>query len=163
MTTAIWAVVAAAALVGIDQAFKAWASAGLAGGSIDLIPGVLSLTYHENFGAAFGILQNQRVFLVLMTLVIIAGACYLILSGKLYNRYLVWSVALILAGGVGNLIDRTFNGYVVDYIYFELINFPIFNFADCCVVIGTCLVVVYILFEDKFSKKRHARTVGEED
>ena len=145
-TTAILAVITAGALVGIDQLLKVWAANALAGGAIALIPGVLSLTYHENFGAAFGILQNQQFFLVGITSLVMLCGVVLLFSGWVKSMLLMWSIALVLGGGVGNLIDRVWRGYVVDYVYFEPINFPIFNFADSCVVVGTGLIMLYILF-----------------
>lgn len=154
MVTAIVSVVAVVVLVGIDQVVKLWAAGALQNGPIDLIPDVLSFTYHQNFGAAFGILQQKRVFLVAMTLVVIAVGFYLIFAKKLQDPYLIVSVTLIIAGGVGNLVDRIFRGYVIDYIYFEPINFPIFNFADCCVCIGTLLVVWYVMI---IEPKREAK------
>ena len=150
--TAILAVITACILVGIDQLIKMWAESSLAQGAIQIIPGVLSLTYHQNFGAAFGILQNQKFFLVgITTLVMLCGVA-LLFSGWVKSRLLMWSMALVLGGGVGNLIDRVWRGYVIDYIYFEPINFPIFNFADSCVVVGTGIIMLYILFIDTKKK-----------
>lgn len=115
---------------------------------IDLVPGVFSLYYHQNYGAAWGILQGKRWLLLVITAVILVALFAAMLSGKFHHKVLCLSVSLILAGGFGNLYDRIFRegGYVVDYLYFELINFPIFNLADCCVVIGTILLAFYLLF-----------------
>lgn len=138
-----------ALLVAGDQLIKLWAQGTLKPlGSIDLLSGVLSLTYHENFGAAWGILQGQRWLLLSVTGVVIAGLLAALVMGKLRGRLLNLSVALIVAGGLGNLLDRTFHagGFVVDYIYFELIDYPIFNLADSCVCVGTFLLAFYILF-----------------
>ncbi len=147
--SSIVTLILSALLVGVDRLIKNWAAASLKPvGSIDLIPDVLSLHYHENFGAAFGILQQKRFFLVVVTaavLLILAGA---ILLKKVRGPLLLTSLGLIIAGGAGNLVDRVRLGYVIDYIYFEPINFPIFNFADCCVVCGTVLLAVYLLFID---------------
>ena len=143
----------AALLVAADQIIKGWAMGVLKPiGSIDLIPNVLSLYYHENFGAAWGILQGQRWLLLVVTGVILLGLLFAL-------------VTLILAGGVGNLIDRAFHpgGFVVDYIYFEPINFPIFNLADICVCIGTGLLALYILFvEGKDQGAPESPETGEE-
>ena len=146
------AVLTACGLVGIDQLIKVWAADHLAAGAIPIIPGVLSLTYHENFGAAFGILQNQKLFLVGITSLVMICGLILLFSGFINNRLLIWSIALVLGGGVGNLIDRIWRGYVIDYIYFEPINFPIFNFADSCVVVGTGIIMLYILFFEEKKK-----------
>ncbi|MEG1994096.1 MAG: signal peptidase II, partial [Oscillospiraceae bacterium] len=72
---------------------------------------------------------------------------------KIQNKCLIISLVLIISGGVGNLIDRIRLGFVVDYLDFRLINFPVFNFADCCVVIGTALVLIYVFFIEPKEKK----------
>ena len=139
----------AAALIGVDVAIKYWAVAVLAPvTTIPVIPGVFSLYYHQNYGAAWGIFQGQRAFLLIVTGVVLLGLTIALALKKFHGRLVNLSVALIIAGGVGNLLDRLFRegGYVVDYLYFELINFPIFNFADSCVVVGTCLLAIYIIF-----------------
>lgn len=150
-----------ALLIGADYFIKQWAALSLKPvTTIDIIPNVLSLYYHENFGAAFGILQQRRFFLVTVTGVVIAVFIGAILLKKVNGNLILTAMSLIIAGGMGNLIDRVTLGYVIDYIYFEPINFPIFNLADCCVVVGTSLLAVYILFseskikaEDKAKKK----------
>ena len=151
----IFALLSALVLIGIDQAIKLWAVASLQPvGTIPLIQDVLHLTYVENYGAAFSIMQNRKWFLVGVTSLVIVAALVALLSGKLKGRFLVSSVALILAGGAGNLIDRVVRGYVVDYIDFRLINFAVFNFADCCVVIGTLMFAVYILWLEPKEKAK---------
>lgn len=138
-----------ALLVAGDQLIKLWAQEVLKPlASIDLLPGILSLTYHENFGAAWGILQGQRWLLLAVTGVVIAGLLAALVMRMLKGKLLNLSVALIVAGGLGNLLDRAFHagGFVVDYIYFSLIDFPIFNLADSCVCVGTFLLAFYILF-----------------
>ena len=110
-----------------------------------LIKGVLSLTYVENYGAAFGMLQNSRwVFITLTIAIISAILAYRIRSGengKLFNSASI----LLISGGMSNLIDRIFRGYVVDMIQFTFIDYPVFNFADCCVVAGAVLMCIYVL------------------
>lgn len=135
-----------AALTGIDQLLKYWAVQALQPvQTIRLWPGVLHLEYRENRGAAFSILQNQTFLLVGVTSVVLLFLLGFLLSGRVQSRMLTATFSLILAGGFGNLIDRIFRGYVVDYIYFVPINFPVFNLADCCVVIGTGLLLLYFL------------------
>ncbi|RPF48558.1 signal peptidase II [Hydrogenoanaerobacterium saccharovorans] len=143
----IIALITALVLIGVDQAIKQWALDTLAQvDTIPLIQDVLHLTYVENYGAAFSILQNKKWFLIGVTSLIAIGAIVLLLSKKLKSNLAIWSVALIIAGGVGNLIDRIGRGFVVDYVDFRLINFAVFNFADCCVVVGTILLAIYILY-----------------
>lgn len=118
-----------------------------------LIKGVLSLTYVENYGAAFGMLQNSRwVFITLTIAIISAILAYRIRSGengKLFNS----SSLLLISGGMSNLIDRIFRGYVVDMIQFTFIDYPVFNFADCCVVAGAVLMCIYVLRRDSDEDK----------
>ncbi len=137
---------AAAVFIGIDQLLKHWAVQVLQPvQTIRLWSGVLHLEYRENRGAAFSILQNRTFLLIGVTSVVLFLLLGLLLSGRVRSRLFTVSLSLILAGGFGNLIDRVFRGYVVDYIYFVPINFPVFNFADCCVVIGTGLMLLYFL------------------
>lgn len=153
---------AAAVLVGLDQLLKDWAIRVLqAGPRIEVIPGLFYLTYVENRGAAFGILQNQTRLLAALSLVVLSAAVVWILSGRIGDRMLLWCVALIVAGGIGNCIDRIARGFVVDYLDFSaLFGFPVFNFADCCVVVGTLLLLAYVLYTDR--KKNKPRGGGED-
>jgi signal peptidase II len=152
-------------LVVIDQLLKIWMLGHLAGSpSIMIIPGLLQLTYVENRGAAFGIFQGKVGILSVLTLAVIITAIILLLMGKFKPKMVLWSVGLIIAGGTGNLIDRMFRTFVVDYLDISpWFNFPVFNFADCCVVIGTSLLLIYLLFfEGKESKKLPEQADGEE-
>lgn len=117
--------------------------------SMVLIPKVLSLTYVENKGAAFGIMQNARWIFVVVTIIILASLCVYIIKTKPQSKLFKWSAALIGAGAIGNLIDRICYGYVVDMIQATFINFPVFNFADCCIVVGTGLLCLYILKKEE--------------
>jgi signal peptidase II len=117
-------------------------------GTVELIPGVFSLSYVENRGAAFGILQNHRWLFIVLTIAISAGiAGYLIMHPKddILRRL---SLAAILGGALGNLIDRILYGYVVDMLHATFINFPVFNIADTAVVCGTFLLAYQLLFRD---------------
>ncbi len=118
-------------------------------GSIELIRNIFSFTYVENRGAAFGILQNQRWFFILLTICISAGMVYYLIThpkDKLLRRI---SLAMILGGAVGNLIDRILLGYVVDMFHVTFINFAVFNIADMAVVCGTFLLAYQLLFLDQ--------------
>lgn len=117
--------------------------------TVPLIEGVLHLTYVENRGAAFGMLADNRwVFLVVSSVMILVLTPYLYLGlceGKLASV----SVAMIISGGIGNMIDRLALGYVVDFIDVRLINFAVFNGADSFVCVGAALLVVAMLRELK--------------
>lgn len=152
----IVALSACAGLVIVDQLLKIWVLSSLAGlgSSVMLIPGLLQLTYVENRGAAFGIMQGRVGILSLLTLAVIIF-CIVLLIRKVHNRMAATSLALIVAGGLGNLIDRVFRGFVVDFLDVSpLFSFPVFNFADCCVVIGTILLLIYLFFFDETAKKK---------
>ncbi len=121
--------------------------------SIQVIDGLLNWTYITNSGASWGMFSGQTFFLVAVTMLLIVGIIYLLVSGKVDNMLCRISFVLVAAGGIGNLIDRVFNdGKVIDYIDISpLFDFPIFNFADCCVCVGAALFCVYVIFfyEDK--------------
>lgn len=112
----------------------------------------VNFTYLENRGAAFGILQDKRIFFLIITLVIVWYLLY-----HFYNTYktnpkiLNISLALIISGALGNFYDRFVNGFVVDFIEFSFFNFPVFNVADIFVTVGCALMIIYIIFihEDK--------------
>lgn len=136
--------ISVAVLVVCDQLIKLWALNSLAPiGTMTLIPGVLSLTYVENRGAAFGIFTGQRTLLIILVAAILCGAGWLLLSRKIKSALERLCVLLIISGGLGNLIDRIRHGFVVDYIDINaLFSYPMFNLADCCVVLGACLMLI---------------------
>ena len=108
---------------------------------------IINFTYLENRGAAFGILQDRRIFFLLITVGIVIYLIYYFVKNH-KNNPLILNIALsfIISGALGNFYDRAFNGYVVDFIEFAFINFPIFNIADILVTIGCGLAIIYILF-----------------
>ena len=145
-------------LVGADQLIKFWAENTLSQlETIPLIDGVFHLTYVQNFGAAFSTMQNKRIFLILMTSLFLLAILVLLVTKKMHSPWMVSCWSLVLAGGVGNLIDRIFRdgGYVVDMFDFRLINFPVFNLADVFVCVGTCLLIVYLLFFEKNDQNKN--------
>jgi signal peptidase II len=136
-------------LVAIDQLTKKWAVVTLKDAEpIVWIPGVFELHYLENEGAAFGILQGQKIFFVIMTVIvcIVFLILYLRMNTNRYYLPLRLTILLLLSGAVGNFIDRVSNNYVVDFFYFKLINFPIFNVADIYVVCAVILFAFFLLF-----------------
>lgn len=140
--------VSTAVLVAFDQWTKNLAVEHLKGQEdISLIPGVLCLHYLENRGAAFGIFQDQRTFLLILTAIILICVCYVlwrIPSDKKYNLLKLLCI-MITAGGIGNLIDRVRLNHVVDFIYFSLIDFPVFNVADIYVTTSMFLLLILVL------------------
>ena len=134
----------------IDQITKYLAINLKDGRTISLIGDHLSLVYLENRGAAFGILQNQKCFLMVSSILIIGYLVYFYLKHKeSLNLLMRLGIGLVLGGAVGNMIDRIFRGFVVDFISYRFPNgygFPIFNIADMAVVIG-CSVLILSSFQ----------------
>ena len=145
----ISAILLTAILVGLDQWSKLFATNNLMGrADIILLEDILSLTYHRNAGAAFGMLQGGRwFFLVFALFIMVAIALYYVKlpSSPVYS-VVRFALILIAAGGIGNSIDRLLNGFVVDFLRFDFINFPIFNVADIYVVAGTILLGILMIF-----------------
>lgn len=108
--------------------------------------------YVENYGAAFGILQNKKIFFIIVTLTIVSLICvFLIRYSKNINVFLKIALGLLLGGAIGNFIDRIRLGYVVDFISVRLIrkyDFPVFNVADIAIVIATGILILIILFDE---------------
>ena len=151
MKKCILAILAVGVLVGLDQWTKYLAIVNLADGPLVIWDGVFALHYSTNAGAAFGLFQNQRwVFLALTSLVLIAVVVFFYkISSKDKYRPLQILCVFIMAGAIGNMIDRVLNGYVVDFLYFSLIDFPIFNMADCYVTISGIMVIILLFFKYK--------------
>ena len=135
------------AAVGADQLTKYLAVNLLGGGSVTVIPKVLDFTYVENKGAAFGMLSDKRwIFLIISTVMIFAIGVYLFVGKKLPRLERV-ALALIVGGGIGNMIDRVALGYVVDFIDVTCVKFYVFNVADSCVTVGCALVVLWCIID----------------
>jgi signal peptidase II len=133
-------------LVLLDQATKYYALNFLSKiGSISIIDNIFNLTYVENRGAAFGMLQNQKWFFVLVAFAVVSFIVYYLKTNKNMSRLYQVSLVLILAGAIGNLIDRIRLNFVVDF--FDFIVWPVFNVADICVVIGGILLSYIIIFD----------------
>ena len=136
----------AAALVVIDQIVKYLIRANIElGESIPFIPGLMDLTYVQNTGAAFSILRQHTWLLILTSAVVVIVMCVLIVRGFFTNALGRWSAALVLAGGMGNLIDRAVFGFVTDMFKTTFMDFAVFNVADCCITIGVPLLFLYVM------------------
>lgn len=145
---------AAILLLAADQFTKYLAVTGLKGQTAYiLIDGVLELQYLENRGSAFGMLQNQKFFILFVGAVFLAAILFFLFKLPEKRKFYVVHILLsmIVAGGIGNMIDRIRYDYVVDFISFVLINYPIFNVADCYIVVAT--VTLFILFLFVFREK----------
>ena len=112
---------------------------------LEVIPGLFSLVYVENKGAAFGMLENARWIFIIFTIIVTIFLIALVLSKKINNKLFNIASVLIIGGGIGNLIDRIFLGYVVDYLSVSFFP-PVCNFADYCITVGVALLAIYIVF-----------------
>ncbi|MCI6456647.1 MAG: signal peptidase II [Terrisporobacter sp.] len=134
-----------AILIGLDQIIKYWALNSLKEvNSIPVINNIFSLTYVENRGAAFGMLQNNQSIFILVAAVASCFGLYYLHSKKVNNLGKI-GILLVISGAIGNLIDRVRLGFVVDYLDFHIIWSYVFNLADCFVVVGTILLCLYII------------------
>lgn len=149
-------------LISADQAIKMWAVNTLKPvKAMDLIRigdfEILGLRYTENTGAAFSSFSGARWFLVGFTLIMLIALLIFVIKCKTKNMFFLISTVMIMSGGIGNLIDRIRQGYVVDYLDVKLFNFAVFNFADICVVLGAVFALIYVFFvEPKIADKNDA-------
>ena len=144
----------AALIVVLDQFTKYLTVAHIPiGTAIPAIPGLFQLTYVHNTGMAFSMLQGGRWFFLIMTLVAFVIMGYAVKKNWITHPTGLWALAAIAGGAVGNLIDRVRLGYVIDMIEVTFMRFAVFNVADCFVVCGAILLVIYAFFFDKSKKK----------
>lgn len=155
----------------LDRLTKSWAQEVLMGGGRMRIFSWLTFDYLENRGAAFGILQGKIWFFALLTLVI----SFLLIRyyraekdrvSQSKRRLLAWACGLVLGGGLGNLVDRVGQGYVVDFIVVHFIGrrqFPTFNVADIGVTIGTLLLIIYVLMTSSDDSDDSDNSDGEDE
>lgn len=145
----------AAIVVFLDQVTKAIVVEKLMPiGNAPFIKGIIRFQYAENTGAAFSILSDHRwFFLVFSSIAIIVLIILLIVYRKKINPFFGFVLSMIIGGGIGNQIDRFVNGYVVDFLDFEFMNFAVFNVADMFVTVGAFLAIFYILFVEMRTQK----------
>lgn len=138
------------ALIAFDQIVKYWAFTVLQPlTTIPIVENIFHLTYVENRGAAFSLLMNRRWLFVILAVLVVSAAAIALKKGVIQTKTGKWSLYLITAGAVGNVIDRIARGFVVDLFDFRLIHFPVFNVADIFICIGAVLFFIYIMFQHK--------------
>lgn len=137
-----------------DQVTKYLTVAGIPQyGHVDVLPGVVGLTYVQNTGAAWSMLEGMRWFFVILFLALTAAILWEYFKSPMpFSKFDRWCIAAIYGGGLGNVIDRARLGYVVDMIRTEFIEFPVFNVADCFITCGCVVLIVRMLFNKKFWK-----------
>ena len=138
-----------AALIILDQLVKAYVVQNIALGEIkSWIPNLVSLTYLQNRGAAFSMLQDQQWFFALITFVVMGVAVWYLHKHIEDSWWLVTGLVLIIAGGLGNFIDRISQGFVVDMFHLDFVNFAIFNVADSYLTVGVLVLLLAMLKEE---------------
>ncbi|OQO71388.1 signal peptidase II [Enterococcus villorum] len=143
-------------LIGLDQWVKWWIVNDLSlGETKNLIPGVLSLNHIRNTGAAWSMLEGKMwLFAVITIIAVIVVVTLMIKNQRKGSRWLMIGLSLILAGAIGNFIDRVRLGYVVDMFQTDFMNFPIFNVADITLVCGVVCILIYIILDEKEQGKK---------
>jgi signal peptidase II len=149
----IYAIAAVLVLI-LDQAVKFWTTKNIflnavGDDCVELIKSVVHLTNVHNYGAAFSILQNARWFLVGVTVLFVVGIIVLLNQEIIHTKLGKWSAVLLLAGALGNCIDRVLYGYVVDMFELEFISFPVFNVADIFVTVFGILFIIHVIFHNE--------------
>ncbi len=143
-----------ALLVGLDQWSKYLTVQNISlGETKEFIPGFLSLTHLRNTGAAWTLLEGKMIFFYVITVIVSVVIIYLLI--KNYKKSIWYSVGLsfVLAGAIGNFIDRVRLGYVVDMLQTDFMNFPIFNVADSTLVVGVICIFIYLILDEKAAKE----------
>ena len=141
---------AAAMLILLDQLSKQWIVNHIPLNAIrKCVPGIFSLTYLRNYGAAFSILQNQQWFFTVITLAVVGAACYYFIKNINGNFWFLFGLLLIISGGIGNFIDRLRLGYVVDMVHLDFMNFAIFNVADSYLTVGVVILFIALWKEEE--------------
>ena len=143
-----------ALLVGLDQWSKYLTVQNISlGETKEFIPGFLSLTHLRNTGAAWSLLEGKMIFFYVITVIVSVVIIYLLI--KNYKKSIWYSVGLsfVLAGAIGNFIDRVRLGYVVDMLQTDIMNFPIFNVADSTLVVGVICIFIYLILDEKAAKE----------
>lgn len=141
-----------AVLIAIDQITKVLSVQHLKNQEpIDIIDGILQLTYVANPGAMWGIMPGKQLFFIIITSIMFIAIVFMYIITPIRKKYNPLRIILVVlgAGALGNLIDRIMNGYVHDFIYFEIIDFPVFNVADICVTLSMVGLILLIIFKYK--------------
>ena len=161
----MWYILAIVACVAADQLVKFWTVANLAlYESTPLLPGIVELMYIQNTGGGFSILSGQTWLLTAVTIVLMAVVGWIMYKKWYPHPLAMWTLTLVLGGGIGNLIDRIRLGYVVDMFNFQFMNYPVFNVADILVVCGAIgFAAYYLLLDDKVQKALKAAEEGNEE
>ncbi|MGN1201651.1 MAG: signal peptidase II [Eubacterium sp.] len=153
----IWSVVMIILIIAFDQITKYFAKSALyPDKAVDFINDFVEFRYAENTGVAFSMFSGGRWIFIILTLALTIGIIAYMYIKAQSKLWLYWSLGVIAAGAIGNLIDRIFLGYVIDFINPTFVNFAVFNIADCAVTLGTVSLVAYLvydMFKDRSKKE----------
>ena len=127
-------------------------------GPKEFLFGLFNFTYVENSGAAFSLFSDKTDALSLLTVLFLVVMAVLLLKKTFASKFLNASLILVIAGGLGNLIDRIYFGYVIDFIEPLFVKFAVFNFADCCITVGAFMIIAYEIYEMISERKKKAET-----
>ncbi len=147
-------------LVSVDQIIKYFVDLYLKPlGSLTVINNVLQLSYYENDGAMMGMMNGKTLTMTVLAVICLVIIAFVIFSGKIKFGIDYCCIVLMMSGGLGNIIDRIFRGYVIDYIEVLFVDFYIFNFADCLVTCAAILMIcnqIYEIYKENKAKKEKA-------
>ncbi len=166
MVIYILAAIFGVGILAVDQLTKAYVVSEFAlGESRTFIPGILDFTYVHNKGGAWGLMDGHTWLLISLTVIIMIICLALLLTRGIKNKMFFWSVIFILSGGLGNLVDRIFRGgTVVDFLHLHFMpDFPVFNVADCAIVIGAGLLILNLLLDVVRERKERHSVVNKEN
>ena len=147
-------------LVGVDQLIKYYVDLRLKPvGTVPFIEGFMQFSYYENDGAMMGMMSGKTLTMTILAVICLVVIMFVIFSGKVKFGVDYCCIVLMMSGGLGNIIDRIFRGYVIDYIEVLFIDFYIFNFADCLVTVAAALLIanqIYEMIKENKAKKEKA-------
>ena len=143
-----WSLILSVGLIIVDQIVKHWVTSNIPlNGSRTFIPGLLDLDNLHNTGAAWSMLEGRQWFFAVITVIAIIVVAYLMWKNR-RSAWIMTGLSLIMAGAVGNFIDRLSQRYVVDMFALKNVNFPVFNVADACLTVGVFIMLIVVLKED---------------
>jgi signal peptidase II len=156
----IYSIVSMLVLVGVDQLIKYYVDLRLKPvGTVPFIEGFMQFSYYENDGAMMGMMSGKTLTMTILAVICLVVIMFVIFSGKVKFGVDYCCIVLMMSGGLGNIIDRIFRGYVIDYIEVLFIDFYIFNFADCLVTVAAALLIanqIYEMINENKAKKEKA-------
>lgn len=149
----VWSMAAIVLATALDQGLKVLAEHTLGGGKVLSLEPIVALRYVRNSGAAFSLFSTHTELLSIGTGILLAAGVAVLMSKKIRSGLLYTALTMIVAGGLGNLIDRVRLGYVIDYIDPLFVKFAVFNFADCLITVGAALLILWLILDTVREKK----------